>query len=337
MLSIDNKKEISRILKKVRELSKPTTCLLCGSPQSSFCNSHLVPQMVLKSIAKNGKLLQPSLLMGIEDIDIEKGVNNSGTFHFICNNCDSRLFQSYENSSNLLNKPSDKMLAEIALKNMVMMLSKRNEEVVLYDYMQKRSNHLLNKEILDENHALDIQDYTDDLLTYKDILSNNKSNCFNIMYWNILPYVTPIAVQTPIAIYDDLDGTVINETFNPNPSIRIQSIHLCIFPVETQTVVLLFFHKRDRNYRSLWRQFNCLNKEDQLKYINFLVFKYTENYFFSPEIRELLESDEKLQLLSQENNGAPNLGYISAMEILTPYESVTYSEIPNFLSQELSL
>lgn len=151
------------------------------------------------------------------------------------------------------------------------------------------------------------------------------------MYWNILPYVTPIAVQTPIAIYDDLDGTVINETLNPNPSIRIQSIHLCIFPLETQTVVLLFFHKRDRNYRSLWRQFNCLNKEDQLKYINFLVFKYTENYFFSLEIRELLESDEKLQLLSQENNGAPNLGYISAMEILTPYESVTYSEIPNFL------
>ena len=68
-----------------------------------------------------------------------------------------------------------------------------------------------------------------------------------------------------------------------------------------------------------------------------IVFKYTENYFFSPEISELLESDEKLQLLSQENNGAPNLGYVSAMEILAPYESVTYSEIPNFLSQELSL
>ena len=75
MLSIDDKKEISHIQRKVRELSKPTTCLLCGEPQSSFCNSHLVPQMVLKNIAKNGKLLQASLLMRIEDIDIEKGIN----------------------------------------------------------------------------------------------------------------------------------------------------------------------------------------------------------------------------------------------------------------------
>lgn len=296
MLSIDDKKEVSRILKKIRELSKPTTCLLCGSQQSSFCNSHLVPQMVLKSIAQNGKLLQPSLLMGIEDIDVEKGVNNSGTFHFICNNCDSSLFQNYENPSNLLIKPSDKMLAEIALKNMVMILSKHNEEVVLYDYMQKRNNHLLNKEFLDENHALDIRDYTDDLLTYKDILSNNKTNCFNIMYWNILPYVTPIAVQTPIAVYDDLDGTVINETFNPNPSIRIQSIHLCIFPLETQTVVLSFFHKRDRNYRSLWQQFNCLNEEDNLNTLIFLFLSTLKTISF------LQKSENYLKQMKSYNN-----------------------------------
>lgn len=337
MLTIEQKKEMARIFKKVRELSKPTSCLICGNPQTSFCNSHLVPQMVLKSIAQNGKLLQPSLLMGLKAVDIEKGISNSGTFHFICNECDSTLFQNYENPTNLLRKPTDKILAEIALKNMIMMLSKRTEEVVLYDFMQKRNDFFLNKELLDEDQSLDIRDYTDALSVYKDILYNNRENCFNIMYWNILPYITPIAVQTPITIFEDLDSTVINETYNPDPNIRMQCVHLCVFPLETQTVVLLFFHKRDKNYRSLWRQFNCLSIENKLKYINHLIFKYTENYFFSPVIRELLESDTKLQQLSRENNGAPNLGYLSPIDVLTPYEAVTYSEIPNFLSQEYAL
>lgn len=337
MLTIEQKKEIARIYKKVRELSKPSSCLICGKTQTSFCNSHLVPQMVLKSIAINGKLLQASILMDIEDIDIEKGINNSGTFHFICNECDSTLFQTYENPLNLLNKPNDKMLAEIALKNMVMMLSKRNEEVCLFDYMQKHYNLFENKEELDKDHTLDIRDYTNDLNMFQDILQNNKENCFNIMYWKILPYVTPIAVQTPITIFEDLDNTIINETFNPDSQIRMQCVHLCVFPLESQTVILLFYHKRDKNYRSLWRQFNCLSEEKKLKYINFLVFKYTENYFFSPLIRELLETDKKLQLLSQENNGAPHLGHLSPLDVLTPYKSITYDEIPNFLSHEHAL
>ena len=157
------------------------------------------------------------------------------------------------------------------------------------------------------------------------------------MYWKILPYVTPIAVQTPITIFEDLDNTIINETFNPDSQIRMQCVHLCVFPLESQTVILLFYHKCDKNYRSLWRQFNCLSEEKKLKYINFLVFKYTENYFFSPLIRELLETDKKLQLLSQENNGAPHLGHLSPLDVLTPYKSITYDEIPNFLSHEHAL
>ena len=54
MLTIEQKKEIARIYKKVRELSKPTSCLLCGKPQTIFCNSHLVPQMVLSVSLRAG-------------------------------------------------------------------------------------------------------------------------------------------------------------------------------------------------------------------------------------------------------------------------------------------
>ena len=58
--------------------------------------------------------------------------------------------------------------------------------------------------------------------------------------------------------------------------------------------------------------------------------KYTENYFFSPRIKGILEEDEKLQMLSQENYGVSNLGYILGPDDLL-YEEVKSSEITNLL------
>ena len=62
----------------------------------------------------------------IDVVDLESGIKKSGTFHFICRECDALYFQDYENKEALLNDPTDKMLAEIALKSMLQMLSKRN-------------------------------------------------------------------------------------------------------------------------------------------------------------------------------------------------------------------
>ena len=68
----------------------------------------------------------------------------------------------------------------------------------------------------------------------------------------------------------------------------------------------------------------------RLEYINYWIFKYTENYFFSPRIKSILEEDEKLQMLSQENYGVSNLGYILGPDDLL-YEEVKSSEITNLL------
>ena len=123
---------------------------------SSFCNSHSIPQMVLKTIATKGKLLQPGLLMDSEIFDNEKGINNTGTFHFICRECDGKYFKTYEDPKNLLEYPSDKIMAEIALKNMLLMLSKRYNELALFDIVQDEEQALINKEIMDEDKNLDI-------------------------------------------------------------------------------------------------------------------------------------------------------------------------------------
>lgn len=50
-------------------------------------------------------------------LDYDKGVNESGTFRLICRTCDSKIFSDYENPNNYVNKPTSKMLAQIAMKN----------------------------------------------------------------------------------------------------------------------------------------------------------------------------------------------------------------------------
>lgn len=54
---------------------------MCGKEQSSFCNSHSVPQMCLRPIADRGKVLHASLAMGFDIgvVDLDGGVNKSGT------------------------------------------------------------------------------------------------------------------------------------------------------------------------------------------------------------------------------------------------------------------
>lgn len=47
--------------------------------------------MVIKTIVEDGKLYYANKLIEIPVVDSEKGVGNSGTFHYICRQCDSLL------------------------------------------------------------------------------------------------------------------------------------------------------------------------------------------------------------------------------------------------------
>lgn len=332
------RKDINKLLKKARETAKPDKCILCGKTQTSFCNSHSIPHMILKTIACEGKVLEPGVLMDeIDVVDLESGIKKSGTFHFICRECDALYFQDYENKEALLNDPTDKMLAEIALKSMLQMLSKRNEEIAFFDIFQKRSGAIINKERLDEDKLLDINDYMFDMDVYKRIIQNNEKDGFKIVFWEKLPYVTPIAVQTPITLYKDIEGTVINDIYNPDPNLHTQTMYMCVFPIEHETVVGVFYHKKDRNYRSFLHQMNCMSASNKLQYINYLIFANTENYYFSKTIEDIVRDNEKLKLLGQENNGEPHLGMLRPLEQLLEYKRIKPDEIPNFLMPEYKI
>lgn len=103
--------------------------MICGREVDSFCNSHSIPAFCLKQIANQGKLYYSNKLIDLPFMDTEKGINNSGTFHLICQKCDNTAFQTYENPINYDDKISGKMLAEIAMKNYLKQIDKRNIEL----------------------------------------------------------------------------------------------------------------------------------------------------------------------------------------------------------------
>ena len=325
------RKKVNPLIKRAQEEAKPDSCILCGKKTLSFCNSHSVPRMVLKSIAENGIVLHASAVIGIEYIDTQKGVNNSGTFHFICDDCDHTVFQDYEDPAKLLQKPTDKMLAEIALKNVLLQLSKRAIEKELTDILQEEYHIYENPKDLQTIKDIDIRDYEDDRKLLMNIILNNEQDVFHVLFWKKLPYKAPIALQTVLALEEDMNGNQINDVFDMREETRIENMHLCVFPIGEETIVLAFCHKRDKKYRGLKKQF--VNTPDQkcLQYLNWLVFKYTENYFISKSIKKDVESNQKLRKLSQEANGFPNLGFVDTTTMLSGYDSVKQDEIPNFL------
>ncbi|MBS6953978.1 MAG: hypothetical protein KH230_12185 [Enterocloster asparagiformis] len=215
---------MNKLLSSARSSAKPGECILCGKPQTSFCNSHSVPQLSLKNIAENGKILHASALMGMEVVDIEKGVNNSGTFHFICNECDGTFFQDYENEQNLKSPPTDKMLAEIAVKNLLLQLCKRGQEKEIYRELQEEFHTYTNLEDLEGIKALDVRDYTKELQFHKNIADKNIKGGYQVLYWSVLPYKVPIAMQSAISLAKDLEGNEINNIFDMSESVRIRGI-----------------------------------------------------------------------------------------------------------------
>lgn len=62
-------------------------------------------------------------------MDDEKGIREAGTFQLICRECDSVIFQEYENEDNYKKEPNGMMLAQIAMKNYLKAISKRLNEL----------------------------------------------------------------------------------------------------------------------------------------------------------------------------------------------------------------
>ena len=337
---IEVRKKVNKMLSEARKKAKPPKCILCGKEQSSFCNSHSVPQMCLRPIADKGKVLHAPLAMGFDIgvVDLDGGVNKSGTFNYICRECDAKFFQDYENPDNITQPPTDKILAEIAVKNMLLQLNKRDIELELLDIKQQELGIYKNPDKLSELKTLDQKEYQEEVLFHQDIANNNKEGGYQILFWEVLPYKVPIATQSAMVLPYDMEGDILNDVGNLDKSVRMQYVHIAVLPLEEKSVVLAFYHKRDKIYRRLRHQINTTSREKVLQYINYLIFEHTENIYFSKTIEEELKNNKMIEKVSQEANGLPTFGHLSVDNMFgMDYEAVKPEDIPNFLDESWAI
>ena len=159
------------------------------------------------------------------------------------------------------------------------------------------------------------------------------------MYWLSLPFVAPIASQTMVIVYKDMDGVIINNIYTSNDNDRMQELHLCIFPLKSSTVVFLFYHKDDTKYRAFEKRFNRLSNDDKLKYTIYLLLHHSEEFVVSPlKTKELAELKGFKKLVSEGMDG-PDLGFKEGIDLLLGTEEplLDWRITPNILSEEYKL
>lgn len=334
------KKAINDLMREGRAAAKDTTCYYCGKACSSFCNSHSIPAFCLRNIATNGQVLTPNTAIDFPLLDTEKGVNKAGTFQIICRDCDSRIFSDYENPTNYTAPPTSTMMAQIALKNALRAISKRKFETELFNAGYAKFGR--GKDIVDLKNsvnALDLAEYMDDFNRAKHAIEKNRSSDYQLYFFEELNYVVPIAFQCELALVFDFEGNIINHIYNSSQEYKVKSLHLCVFPLESHTAIIMFVDSENKRYRKFIKQFNKLSPDDKLAALTFIMFAYSEDIFFSKNIQQTITSNPALCEASRASQDVMGsyLGVDPYEVIRENYDLSKRHSIPNLLSEAYKL
>lgn len=338
---VEINKKMGALMREARKKAKLEKCYVCGKTCSSFCNSHSVPQFCLRNIAENGKVYFSGIQQDLPFFGEDSGINKAGTFLLICNDCDSKLFSEYENPDSYSCIPSGKMLAQIALKNSLQIISKRLQERALFSLGDEISpiNHDFfahKQEIID----LDLQEYIPDYQRAKQAASGGHDDWYYLCLYRKLDYVVPFAAQSKITLISDFEDKVVNDIYNLSPDYHTKDIHVAIFPLESSSVVMLFIDSRDKRYRKFYRQLKKLEPDDQLAAVNYIVHAYTENVFLSKKINEKALRDPFFRDVCQKAGDFLSSNPFASDALPTAVREFSLSNrnsIPNLLSREYAL
>ena len=337
---IGYKKKINKFLSTARKESKLQKCFYCKEEKSSFCNSHSIPAFCLKNIATDGNVYYSNKLNNIPFIDYEKGVNKSGTFQLICRECDGQIFQEYENPDNYDKEPTPQMLAQIAMKNNLKKISKRLNEYSLYDILAQGAPYMSNfKDDMQQVEKMDLKEDIQDFEKAKRLSKKNWEDEYYLFYYEKLDYVVPIAFQSSVALVVDLEGNIINDIYCTKETHRIEDLHICVFPLKESSIIMMFIDSKHKRYRKFYKQFKKLSHEQKLALVNYIIFLYSEDIFFSKEIPdEILENQKLINVAQQTSMFMISDRSISAIEeAKTIYDLNKKNDIPNLLSKEYKL
>lgn len=331
-------KAVSKINREAREKAKAATCCVCGKSCTSFCNSHSIPEFSLRHIAEGGKICQ--VLQGeMPMMGDDTGLNSAGTFHLICHDCDNSIFQDYENPDAYSQPPSDRILAQIATKDELHMISKRKHEIELYCLMEQQFDNFHSLGAGKSIEELDLTEYLSSLQYAMKTLSGKQDGRYNLCFYRLLDYVVPVATQSSLCLVGDFEDGIINNIYNFSEQYHTPSIHVAVFPLEKTSIVLLFVENGIKRYRKFIRQLSKLDPEDQLAAINYMVFSYTENTFLCPSTYNRVKKNNNFMEVCRRTTNA-----VTAIPLINPIdvaiEEFSFSKrntIPNLLSREYAL
>ncbi|MEC0249345.1 hypothetical protein P4H65_26550 [Paenibacillus chitinolyticus] len=332
---VELSKRVGSLLKASRADSKNAECFICGKECSSFCNSHSVPQFCLQNISVSGKLYHSGNLVDIPMLDKDKGIGEADTFRIICRDCDSSVFSDYENPEAYCQVPSDKMLAQIAMKNYLKSISKRQLEIQLYRNMAKEFGEHEMMIHMEGIGSTDLREYIDEFKYAKKACQSKWDNNYYLSYFESIPYVVPIAFQNDIALVSDIEGSTINNIYNHLSDYVIKSVHICVFPLANHSVVMMFCRYGENRYSKFFKQFKKLSSEEKLKVINYIIFSYSEDYYFYKGIDQEIFGNESLKDVVKTTS--VSVGDNPFADSLTAaketYDLNKRDTIPNFLSE----
>ena len=337
-IDISARKEISNIKKDARRAIKKDNCFWCGKTCSSFCNSHTVPKFSLKKIAIDGKLLVFNSIIENLLLDIDEGINRSGVFNLICNNCDNTIFQIYEDEnilSKAQNEDNDMMLYLIAVKNILYHIYKKSiESFMMHDTSLG--------EDISNSFSMDIHEYNSEFKSVSKCIKKQEKGKYKIISDIYLQYTVPVAFQGCLALAFDMENCLINDLYYQKEEYRIQICHLAIFPLSGSTRILFFVDRQNKRYNNFIKQVSNLDENEQLKLINYILFLYTEDMFLSPLIdnitlKELKDVAKKNLPMQFGLLGKKNLLAYSRYMLKKDYVLTDYNNIPNLLSEKFSM
>lgn len=265
-------KALSRNIAEARKRAKRDICIYCGKQVTSFCNSHSVPHFVLDNIDSTGEVLSHNAILHLPPSALKEtpGLRKAGTFQIICEDCDHVIFRDYEKpeSYSIGSSISSDILSQIALKNYLFVIAKRRFEIELRKITQEKVGFDICQEEIDV-FEMDLNHYTNKYRKAKNAVVK-KSSSYYMFYYKLLDYVVPVAYQGVVALSIGLDGEMINDVYNHNPKYCVSDLHICVFPLENQTAIMLFIEDGDKRYRKFYKKFNALPLEEQLGIINFV-------------------------------------------------------------------
>lgn len=342
---IDNKKQMSRLLSDVRQRAKRSACYCCGESVKSFCDSHYVPRFCLKNIAMNGKLKYFNDFIGFDLLSYEKGVKQAGVFNLICRLCDSKLFQEYENPDNYISIPTTQMLAEIAMKDYLKFIYKRDLEKAMNQIVVEKTPMFAGfVSAQEKTKNLDLLEYENSFRKARLVAQGETDDAYELFFYMKLPYVVPIAVQSLITLISDLNCECVNNIYDFSPNYHPRDLHLAILPLKNSSAVLLFCDANESRYQKFIKQFSDLELHEQLGIINYMVFLYTEDYFLSPSVPEdILKNTEITNSVSQSANG---IGFAPCQKLavkmtlrkaLKAFDLNEWKKLPNLLDEKYKI